>query len=103
MKIVIDIPDEQYELISNRVKSIRNEISHNGYSAKDHVPAGWVAIADGSVLPKGHGDLIDRSKITLSNFECVMCNGDFKEGLKMYIDKVDRADAVVPAETVEVD
>ena len=87
MKIVIDIPEEAYTLAKAGDYS-------KIYSGADIAEA----IVKGTVLPKGHGDLIDRSKITLSNFECVMCNGDFKEGLRMYIDKVDRADAVVPAE-----
>jgi len=63
MKIVIDIPEEQYELISNKIKSLRNEATHNNYPNKEFIPSGWVAIADGKVLPEGHGDLIDRSKL----------------------------------------
>lgn len=96
MKIVIDIPEKYlndniidvtlFTGANNTITDVNVEDKHTKFQ----------------VLPKGHGDLIDRSKLTLSNFECVMCNGDFKEGLKMYIDKVDQADAVVPAETVEV-
>lgn len=92
MEIVINIPDSMY-----------HDAKRGDYGAIYTNCTIANAIVHGKVLPKGHGDLIDRSKITMSNFECVMCNGDFKEGLKMYIDKVDQADAVVPAETVEVD
>lgn len=90
MEIVINIPDSMY-----------HDAKRGDYGAIYANLCIANAIVNGRVLPKGHGDLIDRSKLTLSNFECVMCNGDFKEGLRMYIDKVDRADAVVPAEKVE--
>ena len=48
MKIVIDIPDEQYDLIRDKINSIRDEFLNKSH----FVPAGWVAIADGAVLPK---------------------------------------------------
>ena len=56
MKIVIDIPEEQYELISNKIKSIRREKARKGYAKSDLVPAGWVAIADGQVLTEAYSD-----------------------------------------------
>ena len=51
MKIVIDIDDEVYNFIKN----------------KGHVPYGInIAneIANGTVLPKGHGDLIDKDELS---------------------------------------
>ena len=47
MKIVIDIPDEAYELLKN--KQVLDNIAEN-------------IIVNGIPLPKGYGDLIDRDK-----------------------------------------
>lgn len=55
MKVVIDIPDDNYKRIRELAEV--NGLSNNlmGYSL--------LAIAHGTVLPKGHGDLIDRSEL----------------------------------------
>ena len=45
-----------------------------------------------------HGGLIDRSKIGLTNFEIFMFDGDFKEALIAYINKVESAEVVIEAE-----
>lgn len=45
-----------------------------------------------------HGDLIDRSKIGLTDFEIVMCHGDFKQGLKRLSEKIENAPTIIPAE-----
>lgn len=45
-----------------------------------------------------HGDLIDRSKIMFTDFEIVMCDGDFKQGLKMLAEKIENAIPIIPAE-----
>ena len=45
-----------------------------------------------------HGDLIDRGKVNLTDFEIVMCNGDYKEGLKMLLEKIESAPTIIPAE-----
>lgn len=63
MKLVIDIDNEKYKIISDRVKAIRDEISKNGYANNDVVPIGWGSIADGTPLPKGYGNLIDKDKL----------------------------------------
>lgn len=63
MKIVVDIDDEKYKAISNYIKVIRDEALKNGYADNDVTPIGWVAIADGTPLPKGHGDLKDAEKL----------------------------------------
>lgn len=41
-------------------------------------------------------DCIRRSDIGLTDFEIVMCNGDYKEGLKMLLDKIEKALSVTP-------
>lgn len=71
MQVVINIPDNQYAVIYNKIKSGRDEIARKGYANNDLVPAGWVAIADGIVLPKGHGDLIERDVTALPPEEII--------------------------------
>lgn len=46
-----------------------------------------------------HGDLIDRDKVGLTDFEIMMCNGDYKEGMKMLLEKIASIPAIIiPAE-----
>lgn len=40
--------------------------------------------------------LIDADLLGLTNMEIVMCDGDYKEALKMLIDKIDNAPAIEP-------
>lgn len=44
----------------------------------------------------GDADCIRRSDVGLTDFEIVMCNGDYKEGLKMLLDKIEKAPSVTP-------
>ena len=53
MQIVIDIPDEDYNAIRDNIKA---------YSLADML---FGAVQCGAVLPKGHGDLIDRDTLNL--------------------------------------
>lgn len=41
-------------------------------------------------------DCIRRSDIGLTNLEILMCNGDYKEALKMLLDKIKNAPSVTP-------
>lgn len=41
-------------------------------------------------------EYIEREKIGLTDFEIAMCNGDYKEGMKMLLDKI----ASIPAADV---
>ena len=45
-----------------------------------------------------HGDLIERKAIFLTDFEIAMCDGDYKEGMKMLLEKVESAPSIIPAE-----
>jgi len=45
-----------------------------------------------------HGDLIDRDKVGLTGFEIVLCNGDYKEGMKMLLEKIESTPTIIPAE-----
>lgn len=40
--------------------------------------------------------LIDADLLVLSDMEIVMCNGDYKEALKMLIDKIEQAPSIEP-------
>lgn len=42
------------------------------------------------------GDCISRKDIGLTNLEILMCNGDYKEALKMLLDKIKKAPSVTP-------
>ena len=42
-------------------------------------------------------DCIRRSDIGLTDFEIVMCNGDYREGLKILLEKIAAAPSVTPA------
>ena len=77
MKLVIEIDDEHYATITNKVKAIRDEVSRNGYANNDVVPIGWVSIADGIPLLKGYGRLIDADALeyTCNADECGMLTG----------------------------
>jgi hypothetical protein len=54
MKIVIDIPEEEYKKISNNNPSYANDFSI------------YYAIKNGTPLPKGHGRLLDE-KVIIEN------------------------------------
>ena len=41
-------------------------------------------------------DYINRKDIGLTNLEILMCNGDYKEALKMLLDKIEKAPSVTP-------
>lgn len=62
MKVVIDIPDEQYEFIKRS-----DETAFAIVSSKECM---LYAIKNGTPLPKGHGDLIDRN-ILLQNWKVI--------------------------------
>ena len=53
----------------------------------------------GSIPP--HGDLIERSAASLTDFEIAMCDGNFREGMKMLLDKIDNAPTIIEAEGEE--
>ena len=91
MKIVIDISEELYKNVIEHIKM--------GYIGSDV----WIAVANGTPLPKGHGDLIDRDALKQHS-----CGGDY-DGCGGFtqeyipISDVDSAPAVILADTSEVD
>lgn len=89
MKIVIEIDDARFKDI-RRIACVQLENYH--FKTVEQI------IANGTLLPKGHGRLIDADKIGLTNFECFMCGGDYKEGLKMLIHKIETAPTIIEAD-----
>lgn len=65
MKLVIDIPDKIYSFITTECNDVT--ISEN------EAPFEYIirGIIDGTVLPKGHGDLIDRDELILPSEEII--------------------------------
>lgn len=86
MKIVIDITED--------VKAVIDRKGTNETVAETL----WQAVKNGTPLPKGHGRLIDADKIGLTDFECLLCNGDYKEALKMLDDKIKNAPTTIEAD-----
>ena len=68
MQIVIDIPEEQY--ITLNAKSQEEVLTVIDISLLIK------AIKNGTPLPKGHGDLIDRSKLVPDCYELEIHDGD---------------------------
>ena len=50
-----------------------------------------------------HGDLIERKAVGLSDIEIAMCNGDYKEGMKMLLQKVENAPTIIEADESDMD
>ena len=92
MKVIIDISEDLYNRIFD------GEIALNTDDKWELEESVRLSIMHGKVLPKNHGRLVDADKIGLTNFECFLCNGDYKEALKMLIDKVKNTDAIVEAD-----
>lgn len=89
MQIVIEIDDARFKDI-RRIACVQLENYH--FKTVEQI------IANGTPLPKGNGRLIDADKIGLTNFECFMCGGDYKEGLKMLIHKIETAPTIIEAD-----
>ena len=84
MEIVMKIPDYMYEDILDRYA---HPNKGDGLNVLEY------AIAKGTTLPKGHGDLIDRSEVEklddkLCNTECGCCalNGCFYDEARTIIE-----------------
>ena len=82
MKVVVDIPGWLYYAIQEHREPIYSQSLGE-------------AVRDGTPIPKGHGKLVDVNKIGLTDFECLLCNGDYKKALKMLEDKIKNADAII--------
>jgi hypothetical protein len=61
MKVVIDIDEEDYKKIIKITNAWR-------YTGTTIVGSAYHAIANGQILPKGHGDLIERKELKEHKF-----------------------------------
>ncbi len=82
MKLVIDIDEDYYEIIKHDVKA-----NHNDFKP-------YTIIANGTPLPKGHGDLIDR--------QALIDNG-IKKGFCDWYDEIEMADTIIKADKGETE
>ena len=65
----------------------------DGKACASYKPFEWHEV--GSVPP--HGRLVDADRLGMTDFEIVMCNGDYKELAKMVLEKIENAPTVIPA------
>lgn len=72
IQLVVEIEERYYEIIKNDVER-----------GMDYMPC--VLIANGTPLPKGHGDLIDKSKI----YKAIPAEEDNCTGMGMSLDERD--------------
>ena len=49
------------------------------------------------ITSRKHGDSVDIDKIGLTDFKIVICEGDYKEGIKMLYTKMDNAPILMKA------
>jgi len=86
VELVIKIPEDKYLYAKSLVdkKQEKNPVI--------------LAIGKGIPLPKGYGNLVDVDEIGLTDFECIMCDGDFKKGMEMLIGKIESAHIIIEAD-----
>jgi len=82
LKLVIDIDEKMYEDCKTR-----NTLHYSLYNFSS-------MIANGTPLPKGHGDLIDRSEVIKSLF-------DYHKGQKTIGQCIDDVQTIIEADKVE--
>ena len=89
MKLVIDIPEEDYIFVKKQIADgITNPLK--------------ICIANGTPLPKGHGDLIDRDKFhqTLENI-CIRDNDKWFNWLQKACLRLAEAPTIIEADKTE--
>lgn len=92
MKLIIEISEDIYKTL----KTVTN-IVYGFRSGKTLVHACLTAIRNGIPLPKGHGDLIDRSKLEVCSIDITDLPTD--KGLMVYYaEDVDKAPAIIKAD-----
>ena len=83
MKLIIDIP----------IDIIEGAKSNPNYYPAYHFEKIWRAISNGKLLPKGHGDLIDRKDLTP--------DADYEDGIfgAVSCQQIVEAEAIIEADT----
>ena len=87
MQIVIEIPDDEYELIVGSEDCGLHMLTR--------------AVAHGTPLPKGHGDLVDRDNIEvlrLGNLTRIYDKG-FDAGVTCMVNRILEAATIIEADT----
>lgn len=84
MQIVIEIPEEQYDALCMR----------GVFVLESQLPSFLKVLRNGTPLPKGHGDLIDRNKIafdywSVDGYVCVGKKNIFNMPVVVPADKED--------------
>lgn len=85
MEVVIKIPDEAYELLKSK-------------PALDNIAES--IIANGTLLPKGHGDLIDRNAL-ITELETDYHNSLSESGAHLFVEitnYIDDAETIIEAD-----
>ena len=93
MQIVIDIPEEEYELVRHGNKSYKTELELMN------------AVANGTPLPKGHGDLIDRNNIEVLRLGNLTRQYDkgFDAGVTCMVNRILDAPTIIEADKEDTD
>lgn len=106
MKIVIELDEKVYGLLKYFEKSLGLDDKKDGEDVKTALMR---AVIHGTPLPKGHGRLIDGSKLKVE-LECGIRAGNYEEGYEKYphinsmddcVDTVEYADTVIEADRGE--
>lgn len=93
-ELVIKLPEEMYN-------DIHDFCGMSMVDAKEALPTILNSIHNGTPFPKKHGKLIDADKIGLTDFEILMCDGNYKEALRMIIDKINNASPIIESVKAE--
>lgn len=89
MQLLIDIPDEMYDTINRGIYSS----TYDGKIIRD-------IVLDGTPLPKGHGDLIDRNAIEILRIENINREYDkgFDAGVSCMVNRILEAPTIIEAD-----
>ena len=97
MKVIIDIPEEHY---LNLIKTDEN--------GENEIPLGllfslWDCVKyNCTLLPKGHGDLIDVIKLKAKMFDLPQQpEGNYWDGVDAVGELIDNTQIIIPAESEE--
>lgn len=87
MQIVIDIPDEQYNALC--MKGV--------FILESQLPSFLKVLRNGTPLPKGHGDLIDRKDLSVTPIDVTDLLTD-KCLMVYYAEDIEGAPVLIPAD-----
>ena len=89
MRLIVEIPDDHYEIITDKIKAIRAEVAKKGYANDPVVYLGWEEIADGiPCIESERGDAISRSRLRTEVSESLFHSTIPNYGEVIRVDKV---------------